>query len=215
MTELTDNFIQLVIVCVCGVCCAVSAIREKNRDWMFLALFYVSFGIGLLYWILYMILFSSTPRIFCVSELSWTASYVFLIIRILSDAETARDSKVGVFPWCFPLFSLLMCIIFCQRGSYFENILMGGTLGMCGYFAARGLCFAKKSGARQKGIFCAAALFFYAAEYLLWISSYLTADAGVMDPYMIVDTFVLNPALFSMMLAQRVRPADRKSSKAA
>lgn len=205
MTELIDNFIQLIIVCVCGVCCAVFAVREKNRNWMLLALFYVSFGIGLLYWILYMILFSSTPRIFCVSELSWTASYVFLIIRILSDTEAERDRKAGVFPWCFPLFSLLMCIIFCQRGSYFENILMGSTLGMCGYFAAKELLYAKKSGERRKSLFSGAVLFFYAAEYLLWISSYLTADTGVMDPYMIVDTFVLNPALLSITVLPRVR----------
>lgn len=44
MTELTDNFIQLVIVCVCGVCCAVSAIREKNRTGCFLRCFTSALG---------------------------------------------------------------------------------------------------------------------------------------------------------------------------
>ena len=41
------------------------------------------------------------------------------------------------------MFSLGMGIFFCLRGSYFENILMGTAMGILGFYAVKGIYFAK------------------------------------------------------------------------
>ena len=78
MTELTDNLLQLFCVFICGCCSCISAIRNRSYNRLLILLFYLSFGMGLAYWVLYLILLGTSPLVFCVSELSWTASYIFL-----------------------------------------------------------------------------------------------------------------------------------------
>ena len=203
MTELTDNLIQLFCVLICGVYSCFSAITRKSRKWVFVTLFYLSFGIGITYWILYIVLFNSTPLVFCVSELSWTASYIFLAMRLFSGmSEDERKSRANLYAWLLPGFSLIMCIFFFLRGSYLENILMGTAIASCGFFAAKGLYFAKQKKQAGRFYFCGAVLFFYAAEYLLWISSYFYMDNTLFNPYFLADTFILNPSLILIAAAQ-------------
>ena len=203
MTELIDNTLQLFIVVVCGIYSGMSALKNRSYSWLFVTLFYLSFGIGLTYWVLYIILFASTPRVFCVSELSWTASYIFLAIRLaaeLSDEERNYKPKLAR---ALPLFSLGMCIFFCQRGSYLENILMGTALAVCGFLAARGLMFAIAQNRTKRRYICMAVLIFIAAEYLLWVSSYFWLSDTFFNPYFLMDTFVLNPALILVAIMQK------------
>ena len=48
----------------------------------------------------------------------------------------------------------------------------------------------------------AAALIFYAAEYILWGSSYFIAENTFINPYYLVDIFIMNPALILIAVAQ-------------
>ena len=48
----------------------------------------------------------------------------------------------------------------------------------------------------------AAALIFYAAEYLLWGSSYFITENTFINPYYLVDIFIMNPALILIAVAQ-------------
>ena len=114
MTELTDNLLQLFCVFICGCCSCISAIRNRSYNRLLILLFYLSFGMGLAYWVLYLILLGTSPLVFCVSELSWTASYIFLTLRLYADVPKEKHKKKAIF-WTLPLFSLGMGIFFCLR----------------------------------------------------------------------------------------------------
>lgn len=201
--ELADNLLQLCCVSICGLYACISAVRQRSNAWLFLALFYLSFWIGIVYWALYLALFQCAPQVFCVSELNWTTSYIFLSLRLLWEMPPEeRRCKSGVFPWCFPAFSFAMCVFFWQRGSYLENILMGSAIAVCGFYGAKGLLFARRKGQKGKAAVCLATLLFYGAEYLLWLSSYLWIDDFLFNPYFITDTLLLNPALIFLTIAQ-------------
>ncbi len=45
-------------------------------------------------------------------------------------------------------------------------------------------------------------MIFYAAEYLLWGSSYFIAENTFINPYYLVDIFIMNPALILIAVAQ-------------
>ena len=203
MAELIDNLIQLICVFVCGCYSCFSAVTKRNHKWLLITLFYVSFGMGLAYWVLYLVLFGSSPQVFFVSELSWTASYIFLAIRLVNDIPAdERKAKTKTFFWFLPVFSFAMCIFFCIRGSYLENVLMGTALAVCGYCSVKGIFFAKQKNLTGRLWISAAVLFFYAAEYILWISSFFLTDNTFMNPYFLTDTFIMNPALIMIAFAQ-------------
>ena len=93
LTELTDNLLQLFCVFICGCCSCISAIRNRSYNRLLVLLFYLSFGMGLAYWVLYLILLGTSPLVFCVSELSWTASYIFLTLRLYADVPKEKHKK--------------------------------------------------------------------------------------------------------------------------
>lgn len=202
--ELTDNIIQLFIVMLCGAYSCYRTFGLKSKNWILVTLFYASFGIGLLYWVLYIVLFGSTPRVFCISELSWTASYIFLAIRLTYNMSDEERKYKHCAAWLPPLFSFAMCIFFCFRGSYFENIIMGSVLAVCGYYSVKIILCAKNQNCPPKKHVCLAVLLFYLAEYALWISSYFLSDNNVFDPYLLTDTFILNSAIIFIAAAQRL-----------
>ena len=204
MAELIDNLIQFICVFVCGCYACFRTVTVRNYKWLLIMLFYVSFGMGLAYWVLYLVLFGSSPQVFFVSELSWTASYIFLAIRLVNDMpKDERKAKSKIFFWILPAFSFIMCVFFCIKGSYLENILMGTALAVCGFYAVKGIYFAKRKGQTGRLWIFAAVLFFYAAEYLLWISSFIWTDDTFINPYLLTDTFILNPAIIMLVFAQR------------
>lgn len=204
MAELADNAIQLFFVFVCGLYSLFRLLKTKSYNWLFIVLFYLSFGIGMTYWVLYIVLFNCPPQVFCISELNWTASYIFLAMRLAyGENETQRRCRNNPLFWILPAFSLVMGIFFLIRGSYFENVLMGSGIAVCGFYAVRGLYFARKSNNKGRIWICGAVIFFYAAEYLLWLSSYFWVDGTFLNPYFLADTFVLNPALILLAAAGR------------
>lgn len=156
---------------------------------------------GLAYWVLYLILFDTSPLVFCVSELSWTASYIFLALRLYEDIPKETHKEKAVF-WILPAFSLVMGVFFCTRGSYFENILMGTAMGILGFYAVKGIYLTKTRNRAGKPWIFSAALIFYVAEYLLWISSYFITENTFVNPYYLVDIFILTPALILIAAAQ-------------
>ena len=127
MTELTDNLLQLFLRFYLRMLLLYFGNTKQKLQSPFGIAFYLSFGMGLAYWVLYLILLGTSPLVFCVSELSWTASYIFLTLRLYADVPKKKHKKKAIF-WILPLFSLGMGIFFCLRGSYFENILMGTAM---------------------------------------------------------------------------------------
>ena len=66
---------------------------------------------------------------------------------------------------------------------------MGTAMGILGFYAVKGIYFAKIQKQTGKLWIFAAALIFYAAEYLLWGSSYFIAENTFINPYYLVDIF--------------------------
>ena len=87
--ELTSNLLQF-LVTLLGFCLAAILYHQNRRQAYFLlACFYGCFALGSLYWTLYLLLFSETPRVFYVSEFGWIASVIFL--RILQYALSGEE----------------------------------------------------------------------------------------------------------------------------
>lgn len=193
MAELADNAIQLFITFVLAALSLYSAVRKRSREWVLLTLFYASYALGLSYWLLYIVLYKTTPQVFCVSELSWTAAFIFLAIRL--SGETGNDPRSAKY-FALPAFSAVMAVVFSLRGSYFENAIMGATMAFLGYYALKGLILKKDTAVSR------AALFFYASEYLLWIASCFSQGDRFSEPYYLIDTFLLNASLIVIAVSQ-------------
>lgn len=193
MAELADNAIQLFITFVLAALSLYSAVRKRSREWVLLTLFYASYALGLSYWLLYIVLYKTTPQVFCVSELSWTAALIFLAIRL--SGETGNDPRSAKY-FALPAFSAVMAVVFSLRGSYFENAIMGAAMAFLGYYALKGLMLKKDTAVSR------AALFFYASEYLLWIASCFSPGDRFSEPYYLIDTFLLNASLIVIAVSQ-------------
>ena len=77
MIELADYLVQL-SAAAAGFCAALRRyLRCRRQPWFLLACFYGTFALGTLYWTLHLLLRQETPQIFYVSDLAWTASFVF------------------------------------------------------------------------------------------------------------------------------------------
>ena len=192
MAELADNAIQLFITFVLAALSLYLAVRKRSREWVLLTLFYASYALGLSYWLLYIVLYKTTPQVFCVSELSWTAAFIFLAIRL--SGETGNDPRSAKY-FVLPAFSV-MAVVFSLRGSYFENAIMGAAMAFLGYFAMKGLILKKDTAVSR------AALFFYASEYLLWIASCFSQGDRFSEPYYLIDTFLLNASLIVIAVSK-------------
>lgn len=193
MAELADNAIQLFITFALAALSLYSAVRKRSREWVLLTLFYASYALGLSYWLLYIVLYKTTPQVFCVSELSWTAAFIFLAIRL--SGETGNDPRSAKY-FALPAFSAVMAVVFSLRGSYFENAIMGAAMAFLGYFAMKGLILKKDTAVSR------AALFFYASEYLLWIASCFSQGDRFSEPYYLIDTFLLNASLIVIAVSK-------------
>lgn len=89
--ELTSNLLQF-LVTLLGFCLGAILYHQNRRQAYFLlACFYGCFALGSLYWTLYLLLFSETPRVFYVSEFGWIASMIFL--RILQYALSGEEER--------------------------------------------------------------------------------------------------------------------------
>ena len=193
MAELADNAIQLFITFALAALSLYSAVRKRSREWVLLTLFYASYALGLSYWLLYIVLYKTTPQVFCVSELSWTAAFIFLAIRL--SGETGNDPRSAKY-FALPAFSAVMAVVFSLRGSYFENAIMGAAMAFLGYYALKGLILKKDTAVSR------AALFFYASEYLLWIASCFSPGDRFSEPYYLIDTFLLNASLIVIAVSE-------------
>lgn len=200
--EMADNAIQLAVTLGCGIYCTAAAIKNRSRNWLLLALFYISFGLGLLYWLLYIIFGGSTPQVFCVSELSWTAADIFLVYRLAAGLTMEERQYKSKYLWLIVAFCAVMCVLFSLRGSYFENLIMGAAMAFCGFYALRGLVFAKKNNLKKRKHICAAVMAYFSAEYILWILSCFWISDTIFNPYFLADLFLLNFALIMITVSQ-------------
>ena len=93
--ELIDNCFQIAVLLCAALAAVAAALREKDRRFLILALFYICVSMGTLYWVLHIFIFGDVPQVFYVAEFSWLAAYLFLL-----SFQMVRTDRAG------PLFSL-------------------------------------------------------------------------------------------------------------
>lgn len=133
--ELIDNCFQIAVL-MCSALAAIAAtFRHKDRCFLILALFYICVSMGTLYWVLYLFILGSVPRVFYVSEFSWLASYLFLLSFQMIRTDRIRPFFSPISLSC-ALFTAAIVLVFRIFGpSYLVSMAFAGVVSVIVYLA--------------------------------------------------------------------------------
>ena len=207
--EVIDNAIQLAVTMCCCIYAAVAYLRGKEQKWFLLTCFYGAFSLGLIYWLLFIVFRSDTPQFSPVSDLSWLASLLFLLVLQTTIRLPGEGAYRPAWAWAVPVFCGVMCLYFFRWGDYFLNILWAVLMGACGYCALRGLLFTRRQGVSTRGrqYFYIAVLVFILLEHCLWVASCNWKGETLSNPYYWFD-FLVTVALFSLLPTMKKAVAE-------
>ena len=180
--ELFDNLFQVGVLGVFSLISGISALRYKNRGCLILSFAYACFAMGTLYYVLYLAIIGRVPQVFYVAEISWLASYLFLL-----SLEILRlQSRQIRFSWTAAGGALCMVIGVCIAQIFGPSPLMIAlfalTAGAMTYLAI----FHIKSGAGswQTDVCMMVCL---VLQVLLYLVSGMTRDYMDFNMYFVVD----------------------------
>ena len=183
--ELIENLLQL-LAAFSGAALSGIAYRKSRRQTHFLLLlcFYGCFALGALYWTLYLLLFSTTPRVFYVSEFGWIASVIFLRIlqaTLSSPEERAFHCREA---WLSPLAGVPLLAFYCTYGDILSNLIWCGMMIWLSFCAIRGLVYSngQTGAARNMRYFHIGVLCFVCVEYLLWTAGCFWPNTSPASP---------------------------------
>lgn len=209
MIETIENAVQLALIAVCLTVSCVYVVRKKPPNGRILIMFYASYLLGDLYWLLYLMCYGHTPAIFYVSDLSWYAAYTFLAL-MLHGLFTEEERKEKYWPVYLPvLFTGGMCVFYMQWGDYFGNLMSAMLMSILMIHSVRGLIFIRKHPeAENRRMMCLLTLVFCVLEYCVWtVSCYMDEYEAAYYTYIGFDVLLT----VSMIL---FLPAFRKAVKA-
>ncbi|MEG1459066.1 MAG: hypothetical protein RSB37_09015 [Acetivibrio sp.] len=204
MIEIVDNGIQLFITIGCALWAGILAAKRKSQSYFILACFYGTFALGLLFWLSYLVIMTYTPKIFYVSDLSWFASFLFLLLIDISFATPKERNYKPVGAWLITAIPAVTTLCFLFFGDIFGTLLWCPLLTVCTYDSTRGFLYARKQtgeGWNRQWIHLAI-LFVIFTEFTLWTLSYFFKSTTIGNPYFWCD-FVLSAALFLLMPAMK------------
>ena len=122
--EVIDNLFQVAVLGSAALAALILALRHRSRHLLILALGYACFSMGTLYYLLYLVIWGVVPQIFYVSEIAWTAAYLFLLAFCLIETQKYRKKvdipvclltaveAVTVIGWQIPCPSCLFSAVF-------------------------------------------------------------------------------------------------------
>ncbi|MEG0570120.1 MAG: histidine kinase [Oscillospiraceae bacterium] len=204
MIEIIDNVLQLTVTSVCAVWASVIAITRKSQQYFILACFYITFALGLLFWLLYLVFMTYTPKIFYVSDLSWIASFLFLLMLNLSLLTPQEHKYRPIRAWIVSTIFLIATIFLLFFGDFFISLMWCGMITVSSYFSTRGILYARKQqgSARKLQYIYIAVLVVAVLEFTLWILSCYFKSSDISNPYFWCD-FLLSAGLFALMPAMK------------
>ncbi len=202
--ELIENLLQL-LATFFGACLAgFSYWKNRQQPYFLLLCFYGCFALGALYWTLYLLLFSTTPRVFYVSEFGWVSSVIFL--RILQATISRKEE--GIFrcraAWAAPLLGVPLMIFYCTYGDILSNLIWCGMMIWLSFCSIRRLAYANRQtgAARNMRYFHIGVLCFAGAEYLLWTAGCFWRNDSLASPAFWCD-LLLTLAILGLLPATR------------
>lgn len=205
MIEIIDNAIQLLAAAGCTAAALVFTMRSRDRAWILLGLFSGVYFLGDLYWLLYLFFYRDTPDYSFVSDPSWYAAYLFLLLLMFQIGKEREYPHRVVLRrkilWIIPAFTAVACVFFMRWGDYAGNLVAAGFMTLLllysldGFLSAREGLFCKGRPAFVYGII----FIFCLIEYALWITSCYWMGDTFKNPYFWFDglmtiTLLLFPA---------------------
>lgn len=188
MIENSENAIQFVVLLACVFVAMYRAIKARDKAWMLLTFFYVSWAMGVFYWLLCLFFFGSVPQISVVSDLSWYAAFLFLYLLVTQVAPDGEGDGKSPVAWLGPVFTLGMAVFYMQWGKVLSNLLYAATMGLL-LFAALQRLWQERHGGRSRFL-CTLILIFCLLEHGLWTSSCFWEGDALFNPYYWFDFMV-------------------------
>jgi len=204
MVELIDNAVQFFITLLSGVGAGILFYQKRIQAYFLLTCFFGSFALGTLYWTLNVLLYNHTPRVFYVSELSWLASFMFLLT--LEYTLSTSDERAFRHPagWIVPVFCVPQLLLYISRGDLLINLLMCGMTMAAAWYSVLGLIYARRQSGkpRDKQHFHIAVLCIVFLEYCLWTASCFWISDTLTNPYFWLD-MLMTASLYALLPATR------------
>lgn len=200
--ELVSNSLQFLVGVACAINSGSLAIRHFSQRYAILTFFYITFALGSLYWLVYLLINSYTPKIFYVSDLSWIASLLFMLMLCVTAGSPEEKQYRSTAAWVVTLILIVLSGIILRWGDYLMAILWLGLLILIAFFAVRGWSFAyKQSGLKKdKQLFYGAVLIFVFIDFGLLLASGFFPEISIDTPYIWFD-FALSLSLASLLPA--------------
>ncbi len=197
MIDVIDAAIQIVSLLICMAISIYFIFKTREKSWVLLHLFYVSYLLGNLYWQAVAFYYGATPNIAVVSDLSWYASYIFLSLFLFMECEkhlgkdfTSKVPNTGIkrfIPLLTIPFVIGMALLYMQYGKYVSNTVYAILTGILMFNSIRNLLFFNDRYIRNISI---VVLLNCLGEYGSWTSSFFRDDSTWYNPYYWFNMFL-------------------------
>lgn len=124
--EISENTFQIIAMFAGMTIAGIVGFKYRSRRAIVLSCAYASFMLGTLFYTLHMTIIGDIPRIFYVSDISWMASYLFLLL-LMSMRKNKSDKPVR--------FEILPAVISAVTFaiSVYNEILGPSLIMSCGF----------------------------------------------------------------------------------
>ena len=203
MIESAENAIQLVLIFISTLMSFFWSGQNFKKAWALLGFSSFSFFLGDLYWQLYMFFYGETP-VFCyISDISWYASYLFLILLMVEIGIRTDIGKRIKKLWPIPLFTLSAFFLYIQYGDIPGNVLNVILMTILIWYASAGLLSIREKKTDKKYKFLLLLILAYAAcEYASGIISCFWMGDTILNPYFWFD-FLLGVVFILLPVSMR------------
>ena len=210
MIEIWVNLFQFVMLAMALGITITRAVSTKSRKWLIVSLFFFSYALGDLYWLMSLIFLGDIPQYGHISEFAWYASYLFLLVLFgqISGQENKNRHYDRVL-FIIPVFTAASCIYFMQWGDYINCVICAVLTSIVLWKAGDGLLKAvrDKEHCHPETRIYGVAVAVIMLEYIEWYASCIWYDnATASNPYYWID-IILTIAVVSFLPAVGRRTA--------
>ena len=199
MIETIVNAVQLIVTALAAGFAAYRFVTSRHRAWL---MFGFASGVSFLsnlYWHLYLIFYGETPHFSYIPDVSWYASYVFLLMLM----HEVRSVPLPVFTrprsrllWLVPVFTAGMGVFYMQWGDPIGNIIAAVLMCLLIWQSINDLMALKEEGCKKKRLLYITVLIYCTSEYGAWTASCYWIGDTLLNPYIWFDallsvTFIL------------------------
>ncbi|MBQ1321818.1 MAG: hypothetical protein IIY53_09310 [Solobacterium sp.] len=181
MIESIENALQIIVLLICSGIALYRAIANHSQTWVLAFLFFGSWLLGDIYWLVCLLFYGQTPQISIVSDLSWYGSYIFLYLLLYHSSAPDKDSRKHRLPWLGPVFAAGMAVFFITQGELLSNLIYASLMGLL-LFAALNRQINRKQYQNQQ-LLSGMILLFCLLEYGLWTASCFWKTDTLSNPY--------------------------------